>query len=217
MSESYRIITSAEAEKRFNVSADITYPYQDFADEQEIRLYAGGLHIAGSLEPDSDDDWVPYNVIVDGDLTVDGDLNWWDWAGGNFLLFTGVVRARNVLLSGCPDVVVRGGLTASGGIQGSYGDDGGYLTVRGHIRAQFIISTKFFNMTFARRPEALLVGDDFILSHPSRTSCPPDFSGHELDDLVLAELLGKDGSADAHKISAALRAGQPVLRPGVLP
>lgn len=89
--------------------------------------------------------------------------------------------------------------------------------MRGHIRAQFIISSKFFNMTFSRRPEALLVGDDFVLSHPSRTSCPPDFSGHELGDPVRAELLGEDGRANVHKISAAMRAGQPVLRPGVRP
>ncbi|MFE7840830.1 hypothetical protein ACFU53_33685, partial [Streptomyces sp. NPDC057474] len=34
-----------------------------------------------------------------------------------------------------------------------------------------------------------------------------------LGDRVSAELLGEDGSADEHKIDAALRAGQTVLRP----
>lgn len=113
----YRVISAQEAEERFRVSADVGYPYADFADEQEIRLYEGGLHVTGHLEPEQDDDdWVPYNTIVDGDLTVDGDLDWWDGLEGNFFLVTGVLRARNVLLSGCPDLVVRGDLEVTCGV-----------------------------------------------------------------------------------------------------
>ncbi|WP_405717820.1 hypothetical protein OG607_01760 [Streptomyces sp. NBC_01537] len=73
----YRVITAEEAEERFGVSADVSHPYQDFADEQEIRLYEGGLQVAGGWEAESDDDWVPYNTIVDGDLTVGA-----TWSGG---------------------------------------------------------------------------------------------------------------------------------------
>lgn len=207
----YRVITVEEAEERFGVSAEVSHPYQDFADEQEIRLYEGGLEVPGSLEAEPDGDWVPYNTIVDGDLTVGGDLDWWDSASGNFLLVTGDVRARNVLLSGCPDVVVRGDLTASGTVQGSYGDDGGFLTVGGRTRARAVISTLYFNLHFASQPEALLIAD------PHRTSHPVDFTDDELDDLVLPGLLGKDETADARTIGAALRDGQPVLRPGIRP
>ncbi|WP_405717822.1 leucine-rich repeat domain-containing protein [Streptomyces sp. NBC_01537] len=116
-----------------------------------------------------------------------------------------------MLLSGCPDVVVRGDLTASGTVQGSYGDDGGYLTVGGRTEAGAVISTLYFNMYFAGQPEALLIAD------PSRTNQPVDFTDEELDDLVLPELLGKDDTADERSISAALREGQPVLRPGIRP
>ena len=207
----YRVITAEEAEERFGVSADVGHPYQDFAGEQEIRLYEGGLRVTGGWEAESDGDWVPYNTIVDGDLTVGGDLEWWDSASGNFLLVTGDLRARNVLLSGCPDVVVRGDLTASGTVQGSYGDDGGYLTVGGRTRAGAVISTLYFNMHFAGQPEALFI------AAPSRTNQPVDFTDEELDDLVLPELLGKDDTADERAISDALREGQPVLRPGILP
>ncbi|MFC4499461.1 MULTISPECIES: polymer-forming cytoskeletal protein [Streptomyces] len=207
----YRVIGAAEAEERFGVSADVSHPYQDFAEEQEIRLYEGGLRVGGGLEPEPDGDWVPYNTIVDGDLTVGGDLEWWDSASGNFLLVTGSLRARHVLLSGCPDVVVRGDLTASGTIQGSYGDDGGHLAVAGDTHARTVISTLYFTMHFAGRLDALLIAD------PHRTNHPVDFTDDELDDLVLPGLLDKDDTADERAISAALREGKPVLRPGIRP
>lgn len=193
-----RVITADEAEARFDAGADLQYPYQDFADEQEIRLYEGGLHVAGSLEREGGDDWSPCNVIVDGDLTVDGDLRWWDFASGSFLLVTGDLRARNVLLSGCPDVVVRGDLTVTTGIHGHHGDDGGCLTVKGLVRAEIVISTLYFNLDFA-----------------PHTNAPVIDTTDELNALVLSELLDRDGQADADKISESLSAGRPVLRPGV--
>ncbi|MFF0637952.1 hypothetical protein ACFYTS_36285 [Nocardia sp. NPDC004151] len=98
----FRIITVSEAEQRFGVSVDVQHPYQDLASEQEIRLYEGGLSVEGTMEPESDDDWVRYNV--DGDLTGTGNIAWWDSASGNFPLVTGNVRVRNVVLSGCPSV-----------------------------------------------------------------------------------------------------------------
>ncbi|MEV5676472.1 hypothetical protein [Streptomyces sp. NPDC052179] len=206
----YRLISAQEAEERFRVSADVGYPYAEFADEQEIRLYEGGLHVAGHLEPEGDNDWVPYNTVVDGDLTVDGDLAWWDDSGGNFLMVTGSLRARNVFLSGCPNVVVRGDLEVAGGICGSGGEDGGVLVVCGRTRARTIISMSYFGMTFAEQPQALFVAD------PYRTNCPVDFTDEELDTVLLPELLD-DGMADAWKIVEAFREGRQVLRAGVRP
>ncbi|MCX5505719.1 hypothetical protein OG887_41455 (plasmid) [Streptomyces sp. NBC_00053] len=208
----YRVISAQEAEERFRVSADVGYPYADFADEQEIRLYEGGLHVTGHLEPEQDDDdWVPYNTIVDGDLTVDGDLDWWDGLEGNFFLVTGVLRARNVLLSGCPDLVVRGDLEVTCGVCVSDEGAGGWLTVCGRTRARIIISMSYFGMTFAEQPQALLLAD------PSSTNCPVDFDDGEPEAVLLPELLDDDGEADAQKIEEALREGRQVLRAGVRP
>ncbi|WP_214317799.1 leucine-rich repeat domain-containing protein [Nonomuraea sediminis] len=207
----YRVISAEEAEERFGISDDVEYPYQEFTDEQEIRLYAGGLRVAGGLQPEDDVDWVPYNVIVDGDLTVEGDLSWWDESGGNFLLVTGDLRARNVILSGCPCVVVRGDLVVENGIQGKYGDDGGFLTVFGRTRGQIIVSTLYFNMHFGSQPEAVLAAD------PHRTGCPVDFTDDELSGVVLPDLLREDGTPDTDKIGEALREGRPILRAGVRP
>ncbi|MFE2935889.1 hypothetical protein [Streptomyces sp. NPDC059278] len=205
----YRVISAEEAEERFRVSADVGYPYAEFADEQEIRLYEGGLQVAGHLEPErDDDDWVPYNTIVDGDLTVDGDLAWRDGLEGNFFLVTGVLRARNVLLSGCPDLVVRGDLEVTRGVCVSYEEAGGALTVCGRTRARIIINMTYFLMTFAEQPQALLVAD------PDCTNCPVDFTNDELGDILLPELPDEDLP---EAIEEALREGRQVLRAGVRP
>jgi Leucine-rich repeat (LRR) protein len=207
----YSVITAEEAERRYGVSAEVEYPYQDFGDEQEIRLYQGGLHVEGDFAAESGGDWVPYNVIVDGDLTVDGDLDWWDWANGNFVLVTGSLRARNVLLRGCPTLVVRGDLTVSGGVQGHRGDDGGFLDVGGATRASLIVNTLYFNMSFGDQPEAVVVGD------PYRTSCLVDFTDEELPTVVVPDLLEDGGGLDEYKVEDALRQGRAVLRPGATP
>ncbi|WP_162907020.1 leucine-rich repeat domain-containing protein [Allorhizocola rhizosphaerae] len=210
-SSGYRIIDAEQAEERFAVSGDVEYPYQEFAEGQEIRLYEGGLHVAGDFAAESAGDWVRYNVIVDGDLTVDGDLDWWDWSSGNFVLVTGTLRARNVFLRGCPTLVVRGDLLVDNGVQGHHGDDGGFLEVRGATRAKIIVSTLYFNLTFAQQPDAVVVGD------PYRTNCPVDFTDEELDEVILPELLGRDGRADEDKVEDALREGRPILRPTATP
>jgi hypothetical protein len=123
----YRVITADEAEERFSVSDAIWYPYREFTDEQEIRLYEGGLRTPDGVKSFPDADWSPFNVIVDGDLVTDGDVELFDYSGGHFLVVTGDLRARNVLLEGCPNVVVRGDLTVTGGLLGRRGEDGGVL------------------------------------------------------------------------------------------
>ncbi|QNE76604.1 hypothetical protein F0344_20000 [Streptomyces finlayi] len=105
---------------------------------------------------------------------------------------SGSLRARNVFLSGCPNVVVHGDLEVAGGVCTSHGDDGGILTVRGRTRAQLVIGMLYFNLVFAEQPQAL-------------------------DAVLLPELLDDHGMADARKIQEALREGRQVLRAGVRP
>jgi Leucine-rich repeat (LRR) protein len=207
----YTVITAEDAEERFSVSTDVEYPFADFAEDQETRLYSGDLHVDGDFCSEATGDWCPYNTIVDGDLIVDGALEWYDWNRGNFLLVTGNVRAQNVFLSGCPNVVVRGDLVVAGGIQGHHGDDGGLLVVNGQTTAKVIVSTLYFCLTFGEQPNAILIGDTY------RTNVPVDFTDDELAGIVLPDLLDDDDDADEHKITEALRAGQPILRPTAVP
>jgi tetratricopeptide (TPR) repeat protein len=208
----YRVITAAEAEERFAVSADIWYPYTHFTDEQEIRLYEGGLHVPGGVKSHPLTDWSPYNVIVDGDLVTDGDVRLFDYSSGHFVVVTGDLRARSVVLEGCPNVVVRGDLTATGGVLGRRGDDGGLLVVSGHTRAPVVLNLLYFNMEFGQPPEAVVCGD------PDRTGRPVDFEDDE--DLAAAAwpyVVGADGTVDDELVETALTEGRPVLRPGAKP
>jgi tetratricopeptide (TPR) repeat protein len=206
----YQVISVAEAEGRFSVSGEVEHPFAKYP-EQEIRLYSGGLRVPGDFDSDNSGDWCDHNTIVDGDLVLDGDLSWWDYAGGCFLLVTGDLRARNVLLQGCPNVVVRGDLTVTGGVQGHRGEDGGRLVVGGRTTATIVLNTLYFEMRFGRQPEAVVAGS------AGNTECPVDFDEADLSEVVLPELLDEDGTADEYRIEAALRAGQAVLRPTAVP
>lgn len=208
----YSVVSAEEIEETYEVSSDVEYPYADFAEEQEQRLYRGGLDVAGDFCSEPDVDWNPYNLVIDGDLQVDGTIRWVDYGSGCFVLVTGDLRCKNLLLQGCPTVVVRGNLVVENGIQGHHGDDGGFLIVRGTTKAKVIVNTLYFNMEFGTAPEALVCGDEH------RTNCPLDFTDDELAEVFLPELLDKEsGGIDEHEVERALGEGQEVLRRGIRP
>ncbi|WP_406491603.1 hypothetical protein OG936_00040 [Streptomyces sp. NBC_00846] len=130
---------------------------------------------------------------MDGDLTVDGDLDWFSYTEGGFVLVTGDLRARHVILDGRPDVVVRGNLEATGAVHGSNqghdtccsdsGDDG-KLTVRSSTRTRLVVVTSPFRMDFAARPQALIAGAAERINHI------PDL------DATMARLVAPDRATD---------------------
>lgn len=201
----YRIITVDECEERFAVADEMDFPYTSFASHQEIRLYEGGLRVAGGFESVSDDeDWTPYNTIVDGDLTVDGNLIWQDFLHGDFVLVTGHLRAHNVILAGCPTLLVRGDLTVPGVVMGTAEYcAGGVLTVEGSTSAGIMISWAFL-MRLASIPDALTVGSD--IEHPKGGA------DDEAAEVLHPGLLTDDGRANPRAIWAALDEGRAVLR-----
>jgi hypothetical protein len=207
----YRIISAGEAESRYAVSADVHFPYQRFAEHQEIRLYEGSVQVPGDLsiwEGDNDDARFAVNVIVDGDLAIDGNLSHGveENSAGYFHLVTGSLRARNLFLYGFPEVVVRGGLAVANGVVAEWGQDGGFLVVKGATSAQVIINTGYFTMSFGVQPQATVVAD------PDRTSCNVDFPDDELKDVLLPEFLDEDDEDMLRNVRQALGNGQPVLR-----
>ncbi|MFJ2101476.1 hypothetical protein ACIOHR_30365 [Streptomyces anulatus] len=203
----HRILDAEQAERMFAVSADVGYPYRDFAREQEIRLYAADLTLDGDLVSQPPGDWNPCNMIVAGDLTVGGDLSWSSYGGGCFLLVTGDLRARNIFVAGEPNVVVRGDLTASNGVFGH--DNYGILVVCGRTTARVVINTSGFNMLFAEDPQA------FVMGHPNCQNFASDIDDElELEDVLATDLL-EHGGANFAAIRAALVAGRSILRPGI--
>ncbi|MGY3684903.1 hypothetical protein [Streptomyces sp. TE33382] len=195
MAGHYDILEPAEAEARFSVSDHVDYPYQDYGDEQEIRQYLGGLRLNGDFTAETDEDDFCYtNVIVDGDLVADGNLEWSDEGYGSFLLVTGDLRVRNLILRGNPTVVVRGNLAVEGTVLGRLGDDGGYLAVLGETEARTIVLLDDFRLRAATRPQATLAGMPGLFSLPvdiTDQSMEVDGKG-TLSDLLLPELIDEE-------------------------
>ncbi|AXE76661.1 hypothetical protein C5746_06800 [Streptomyces atratus] len=112
----HEVIDARAAEERFGLSADIGKPGHDHAST--IRLYGAGLHIRGDLVARHGARRCADNIVVDGDLVIDGALDWWEDPDGpqRFLLVTGDLKARSVHLGECVDLVVRGDVEVSGGV-----------------------------------------------------------------------------------------------------
>lgn len=208
---SFQVLSADEAERRFSISSDVDYPFRDFATQQAQRLYAGGLRVAGSFNSEPKVDWNPYNVIVDGDLHVDGALDFADFGGGCYLLVTGNLYAKAIRLHGCPTLVVRGNVVVEGGILGHYGDDGGTLIVGGSTTAALVVSHLYFPMRFGTAPAAL------VLSNTRDVNCSVDFEIEEAGAVLRPELLDKDGSIDDRKLGAAIVNGAALLRANAIP
>lgn len=190
-------ITVDELQTRYDVAADMLYPC---SPDQQIRLYEGSLHLAGDLSVvDWTGDGYPYHVVVDGDLTVDGDVTCFCDEGPGFLhLVTGTLQARNLFLNGFPNVVIRGDLSVTHGILGCYGEDGGLLKVAGNTEAQTVVKAWYFNTSFATGPRAVVVADRSTSGGPVSA--------------LLPELLDSDGDIDTDRVEKALRQGLPILR-----
>ncbi|GIG63371.1 hypothetical protein Lfu02_77430 [Longispora fulva] len=157
------MIDAAEAEQRFSLAGQVGFPYFGGKRRQEIRLYEDGWHVPGDLVSDFDYEGLPYHIIVDGDLTVGGDLGWTTFEHAAFLLVVGDLRARVVVLDGmpsAPELVVGGDLVVEYGVLGDMsGPRGGRLIVGGATRTPVVVAIEDFTMDFRRAPEALVIGD----------------------------------------------------------
>ncbi|TDC85535.1 hypothetical protein E1193_02565 [Micromonospora sp. KC606] len=201
----YSSISVDEMQARYRVAADMLYPCDR---EQQVRLYEESLQLVGDLNlVDWTGDGYPYNVIVDGDLTVEGDVTYFCDEGPGFLhLVTGTLRARNLFLNGFPNVVVRGDLIVTHGVLGCYGEDGGLLKVAGKVQAQTVVKSWHFNTSFASRPQSVVVADRSVADGPS------DHTEDLAASALLPDLLNNDGDIDTDRVEQALRRGQPILR-----
>ena len=150
----HQVIEAGAAEERFALSADVKCPHD--GSGSPVRLHGGILRTRGDRGSERPPPHWPADVIVDGDLVIDGGPDWWEGDGGQykFLLVTGDLRAHSVHISGCVDVVVRGDLQAADGILGRGWDDRGSLRVAGPLRAAAVVTTEEFTVTSGSPAEA---------------------------------------------------------------
>ncbi len=213
----YDVISAPEVERRFAVAKDIRIPYMesDWASYQEQRIYQGPLQLEGGFEPDGEPaDQQPFNIIIDGDLTLDGDLYWHDYEGGSFILVTGNLKCRNLFLCGMPALVVRGDLEVENGILLRDGDDGGQLTVRGEAKARFMLNAYYFKLEFSQQVNAFHLG------------CQADTTGADVNieityeddvlEILRPEHLADDGSLSWPSLQNLMSKGTPIFRDAVM-
>jgi hypothetical protein len=97
--------------------------------------------INGDLSLDENADWNSSQditaIVVEGDLTIHGDLLNTNLNDGSMLFVAGTLKARNVVKGGA-SLLVLGDLQASGLVIGEYND--GVIRVGGQIAAQATLS-----------------------------------------------------------------------------
>lgn len=193
-------IAAAEADEQFRISEDVNFPFVDFSKNQKTFILKGNVVVDGIAV--TKQDWSPFNLIIEGNLTVLGTIDWNEWGNGSFLYVTGNIIAKNLFLAGCPEVIVQGNLHVENGIVGSQGDNGGALMVFGEASSKLIYCTTYFNMEFPDRPEAFIIAEenDFLFDvdldesdydtviEKIVTECQPDDEG-EIDVYTVKDFL----------------------------
>ena len=194
------LIDPKEAEERYKLSEYIAYPFAEFADEedevQEIRLFKGDLHVENT-EPTMDRGWNRYNLIIDGNLTVDNDFFWAEDGNGCFILVTGNVKAYCATIKGNADVVILGDLEVEHDVITNYGEDGGALVVRGAVKAPVFFEGFNFWVAVEKKDIGTYIS---INEMDSGDKLLPEF----LDD--------SRGSIRSGAIEEAVRKGEQVLK-----
>ncbi|MNJ90845.1 hypothetical protein D3C87_84850 [compost metagenome] len=200
-------ISVADADEQFGISEEVNFPYPKFSDKQKTYVISGDVTVDEISV--SKQDWSPFNLIIDGNLTVLDTIDWSEWGNGSFLYVTGNMTAKNVFLAGCPEVIVKGDLKAENGIVGSQGDNGGSLIVLGDTSAKLIYCTTYFGMDFAERPEAFIIAAEYDFMF--------DVDLNESDCDAVAEKIAAEcqpddeGEMDVHVVKEFLRAGKSIF------
>ena len=113
-------ISGADAATRFDL--DSVLPHWD--EDEDVTVHASGTMTSFELED---------SMIVDGDLTIDGDLQSHDESG--FLVVRGDLRVGTVA-SGGGQIIVLGNLIAEHAVHTDYNH--GYMHVLGDLSAKVI-------------------------------------------------------------------------------
>jgi hypothetical protein len=209
--DDFAVISPDEAEARFAVSKHIAYDYGDYADDQEQRVYDGGLEVKGNLTDDAHEGLTP-NLIVDGDLVVDGSIDWMGADSGAYLIVTGNLRCRNLIVAGAVFLVL-GDAVVEGTIVGLASDaDVCAITVRGTTKAK-LVAGRSFPMHFGQRPQAMVAGDaeNYSFCDEDADEFAVDVEEGALADRLVDDVL-EDGELNGFALRQALLAGRPVLR-----
>jgi Leucine-rich repeat (LRR) protein/predicted DNA-binding WGR domain protein len=180
-------------------------PFEDFSPDTPIRLYQGET-ILFSKDYALDDCVQAFNLVIDGNLIVEGNLNLYAESGGNFMLVTGNLQAKSIKMNGCTTLEVRGNVLATNGLVTMYGDDGGYLTIKGNLETKFILDGYYFNTEIYGDIDGVAI--DFSSNGGINS---PDFDEDTITEILVPNLFDKGGKLDTKKLTTFLREGKQIL------
>ena len=187
-------LTWAAAAQRFGLAQEL----QAWNEDDPVQVWEGAVTLE-YLDLDG-------NVVVDGDLTITGDLDSQDESG--FLVVLGNLTVDNVL-SGGGQITVRGDLTARNGVHADYNH--GYLWVKGNLTARIVLAehaVRVDGTIAARTVDFGGFARDFAADISRQRAV------YESKDLFASELLNDQGYVDGPSLADRLRARLPILADG---
>lgn len=170
----------------------------------EILLYEGKRSV---MNGDLLVDCTKPNVVVDGDLVIDGNLVMFvDEGFGGFVIVTGNLKADAICLQGFPELLVGGDVTCKNGIVGIRGDDGGFFDVAGKVKAPVIVCDSYFNFKF----KGAVTG---VTINTSYRTFKARYTHKNVAEIVLPKFLDDgDEGIDSEKVFEAIEKGKSILR-----
>ena len=169
-------------------------PLQGDYGSDEVLWHKGGK-LEGDIDLDNGD-----NVVVTGDLQLEGSIVNTAADYGRFLVVTGSLKTKNIIAGGS-EVYVFGDATIENAILGHYND--GILHIRGKTKARAILYGDH-DCGFEGGTEGL----DIDLSGKSVSQ---DF---ELPDILSNEFIEPEGYVDEDALMQAILSGKEFLKKG---
>jgi hypothetical protein len=203
-SPAYRIISWEDFQAQFDVQ--FSMPFEDFSEAlADILLYEadadGNVRFTEDFTVGSD-----INVVIHGNLIVDGNLEMDCEGMGNFMYVSGHVEANSIVVCGVATLSVDGDIQSKHGILGCYGDDGGYLNVGGDITTPVLINTTYFNMFLKNYDGAVVI--DLVGGF-----LETEYTGEENAATILhPDVMDEADNIEIPRIWQALQAGKPVVK-----
>lgn len=178
-------------------------PFEKFAEDTPIRLYQGDTKFSADYSLDDCEQY--FNLVIDGNLIVEGHLNLYS-EGGNFLFVIGNLQAKSIAMNGPSTLEVRGNVVATNGVVTMFGDDGGFLTIKGNLETKFILDSYYFNTIIEGDIDGITI--DYSSNEGIES---PDFDEETASEILIPEVFRKDGELDTAKLTKLLKAGKQVL------
>lgn len=187
---------------------------QFMSDEDLVAVFDGDLsidsmrelHVAAAIERS---EYVASLIVVDGDLTVHGEVLWAGEPPGEGLLVTGSLNADVLEVTYCGQVAVGGDLELRSALFGYCGDDGGSWYAAGDLRAPYVVNTTYCVGECRGAIDAVIIVDSSYARDFAGTY--PHYDINAQPEQFTPATRNQQGFVDGQLVIKLIRDGRPVL------